>query len=156
MRRSSYTLLYIAVFATLLLSACKHKTVYNRYLHTSVTGWERNDTLFYAIPAMKEGGKYTEEVGIRINGDYPFLSLTLIIEQTRVSDQVMERDTLQCDLIDKHGHYMGKGISHYQNTFQLKTISLNKDDSLRIAIRHDMKREMLPGITEIGVKLSKR
>jgi len=156
MRRSSYTLLYIAVSVTLLFSACKQKTVYNRYLHTSVTGWERNDTLFYAIPSMKEGGNYTEEVGVRINGEYPFLSLTLIIEQTRVSDQVMKRDTLQCDLIDKQGHYKGKGISHYQNTFHLKTIRLNKDDSLRIAIRHDMKREMLPGITEIGVKLSKR
>ncbi len=156
MRRSSYTLLYIGVFATLLLTACKQKTVYNRYLHTSVTGWERNDTLFYTIPSMKEGGNYLEEVGIRINGDYPFLALTLIIEQTKVNEQVMQRDTLQCDLIDKQGRYKGKGISHYQNTFLLKTISLNKNDSLRIAIRHDMKREMLPGITDIGVKITKR
>ncbi len=156
MRKSSYTLLYLAVFTTLFLTACKQKTVYNRYLHTSATGWERNDTLFYGIPPVKEEGDYLEEIGVRIIGDYPFMSLTLIVEQTRIGEQMIYRDTLECDLIDNNGHPKGKGISQYQNTFKLRTLTLSKDDSLRIAIRHDMKREMLPGITDIGVKLSKR
>ncbi len=142
--------------SALSLSACQQKTVYNRYLHTSVSGWERNDTLFFTVPPVNEGGNYAEDIGVRVNGDYPFLALTLIIEQSGMSDQTVQRDTLNCDLIDKQGRHKGKGISQYQNNFHLKTISLNKGDSLRIAIRHDMKREMIPGVTDVGIKLSKR
>jgi hypothetical protein len=32
---------------------------------------------------------------------------------------------------------------------------LNKGDSLEIKIRHDMKREILPGISDIGIMLNK-
>ncbi len=156
MRRNSLTVFCLLVIASLFLTACKHKTVYNRYLHTSVTGWERNDTLFFNIPSFEEDGRYNEEIGVRINGDYPFLALTLIIEQQNIRSKELQRDTLQCNLIDKKGHPTGNGISHYQNTFMFKTMEMNKGDSLHIAIRHDMKREMLPGITDIGVKLTKR
>ncbi len=154
MGKSNYTLLYIWVVATLLLTACENKTVYNYFLPTSVNGWERNDTLFFNIPPIKDSGNYKEEICIRTNRDYPFLSMTLIIEQTN-SNKEQQRDTLLCNLIDKKGHPTGNGISRFQNTFRLKTTTINKGDSLRIAIRHDMKREMLPGITDIGVKLTK-
>ena len=43
----------------------------------------------------------------------------------------------------------------YQYIFPLKTLPLEKDDSLFIEIRHDMKREILPGITDVGIKLSR-
>ena len=139
----------------LFMTACHQRTVYDRYLHTSRTGWERNDTLTFRIPPMQEGGEYTEEVGVRISGDYPFLGLTLVVEQTKLNTHERQCDTLECSLIDKNGRPLGNGITHYQYRFHLKTLRLEEHDSLRIAIRHDMKREMLPGITEIGVKLNK-
>lgn len=139
----------------LLTTACHRRTVYDRYLHTSQTGWERNDTLTFRIPPMKEEGDYTEEVGVRISGDYPFLGLTLVVEQTKLNTHERQRDTLECSLIDKKGRPMGNGITYYQYRFPLKTLRLEEHDSLRITIRHDMKREILPGITEIGVKLDK-
>jgi len=156
MRKGSYTLLYIGILTVFLLTACQQKTVYHRYLHTTLSGWERNDTLFFAIPPIKQEGEYIEEVEVRINGSYPFMSLCLIIEETNTDIDGQSCDTLLCNLIDRRGHPQGDGISQFQNTFRLKTVRLHKDDSLRIAIRHDMKREILPGITDIGVKLRKK
>lgn len=156
MRKYSYTLLiYIGALLACLLTACDSQTVYNRYLRTAKNGWERNDTLSFLIPPVTQDGNYTEEIGVRINGDYPFMKLTLIIEQTKMNTKERRSDTLNCQLIDKSGHPLGQGISQYQYVFRLATLHLMKDDSLHLAIRHDMKREMLPGITGIGVHISK-
>ena len=140
----------------LLLTACQDNTVYHRYLHTNRTGWERNDTLRFLIPPVKEAGRYCEELGLRTDGNYPFLSLTLIVEQTKGHTGDVRRDTVECKLITKQGRVMGAGINHYQYTFPLATIDLEKEDSLRIVIRHDMKRELLPGIMDVGIQMTQK
>ena len=139
----------------LILTACKGKTVYHDYEQTSASGWEKNDPLTFTIPPVKDTGNYSEEVGLRINGYFPFQNLNLIVEQTKMNTGEQQCDTLVCQLINKKGYPEGKGVSQYQYLFPLKTLHLEKDDSLRIEIRHDMKREILPGITDIGIKLSK-
>jgi gliding motility-associated lipoprotein GldH len=63
---------------------------------------------------------------------------------------------LDCDLIDEHGNAMGQGVSQYQYRFPLKTLQLHRGDSLHVSVHHDMNREILPGITSIGIKLSKK
>ena len=138
----------------LMLTACNDKTVYHNYEQTPASGWEKNDQLSFTLPPIQTTGNYTEEVGIRINGTFPFLSLSLIIEQTKLNTGERQCDTLVCELINKRGYPQGKGVSQYQYLFPLKTIQLNKGDSLRIEIHHDMKREILPGITDVGIKLS--
>ena len=140
----------------LLLTACQDNTVYHRYLHTNRAGWERNDTLRFLIPPVKEAGRYSQELGLRTDGNYPFMSLTLIVEQTKGNTAIVRCDTMECKLINKQGHPTGTGINHYQYTFPLATIDLEKEDSLRIVIRHDMKRELLPGIMDVGIQMTQK
>ena len=136
--------IYIVACLGLLCVACQQKTVYNHYEHTPLSGWERND------------GQYREEIGLRISGAYPFMGLNLVVEQRVMPSGDTRRDTLNCTVIDDKGNAKGRGVSHYQYLFHLTTLSLHKDDRLYIAIRHDMKREILPGISDIGVKLSRQ
>jgi gliding motility-associated lipoprotein GldH len=138
-----------------MLTACNDKTVYHDYEQTPASGWEKNDPLSLTLPPIQETGNYKEEVGMRINGSFPFLSLSLIVEQTKLNTGEKQCDTLVCELINKRGYPQGKGVSQYQYLFPLKTLQLNKGDSLYIEIRHDMKREILPGITDVGLKVSK-
>ena len=158
------TLLYIIGAAVLLtLTACNKQTVYYHYEHTPVSGWEKNDTLTFLTAPIAVEGHYAEDVGLRISGDYPFIALNLIVEQTVLKTPTSKLktqtsnlvDTLTCNLIDEMGNAKGNGISHYQYTFPLTTLSLAQGDRLRITIRHDMKREILPGITDIGIRLTK-
>lgn len=67
----------------------------------------------------------------------------------------MKIDTIQCKLIDKNGATTGQGISYYQYNFPINVYQLNKNDSIHVTIRHDMKREILPGISDIGLKVVK-
>ena len=140
----------------MMLVSCNNHTVFSHYESTSVRGWERNDTLSFNIEPMQETNLYAEEIGVRITGEYPFKGLSLIVEQTVYPSKTTITDTLNCDLIDDVGHANGKGINHYQYLFPLTTLKLNKGESVHVAIRHCMKREILPGITDIGLKLSRQ
>lgn len=156
MRKSKYTLLYfIAISMVLTLTACHVRTIYSQYKHVPTTGWEKNDALSFNVSPLKTAGTYQEEIGLRINSTYPFMGLTLIIDQTIIPSCKTISDTLDCSLIDDEGNAKGPGIGHYQYNFPLTSLELQKGDSLHISIRHDMKREILPGIADIGITLKK-
>ena len=119
-----------------ILSACSGSTIYDDYAHTPIAGWEKNDTLSFEIPPM------------------------LIVEQTvyhknKKIPGECKKDTVNCQLIDKNGVSKGQGISYYQYNFPINIYQMHQGDSIHVAIRHDMKREILPGVSDIGIKISK-
>ena len=144
------------LLAVCLFTACKQSTVYFHYEETPESGWENNALLTFDTDKLANDATYEEEVALRINGKYPFMQLTLIVEQTVYPAGHMMTDTLDCDLIDERGNAKGEGISQYQYLFPLKTIQLHQGDSLHLSVHHNMKREILPGVTSVGVKLSKK
>ena len=77
------------------------------------------------------------------------------MEQEIRPQHLLRTDTLNCRLIDKNGTVKGRGLSYYQYNLHLTTLRLNAGDTLNIRVRHFMKRENLPGIANIGVRLSK-
>ena len=144
------------LLAVCLFTACKQSTVYFHYEETPESGWEQYDQLTFDTDKLADDATYQEEVALRINNRYPFMQLTLIVEQTVYPAGHMMTDTLDCDLIDERGNAKGEGISQYQYLFPLKTIQLHQGDSLHLSVHHNMKREILPGVTSVGVKLSKK
>ena len=151
MRNEILGLLMVAV----LLTACNHGTVYQHYEHVPNGGWETNDTLSFEIGPLLEAGTYQEKLELRIDEFYPFLGLSLKVEQTIFPRGERYFQTLSCDLIEKNGAYKGNGISFYQYGFDLNDLHLEKGDSIHIIVRHNMKREIMPGVTDIGILLKK-
>lgn len=160
MKRIVYTLLII-IGISAFISSCNNSLVYDQYAHTPISGWEKNDTLSFEIAPISNKGYYKEELGLRINGAYPFMGLTLIVYQTiypessKGLEKIEKVDTVQCNLIDQNGRTTGQGISYYQYNCPINIYQFDEGDSIHIAIRHDMKREILPGISDIGLKVQK-
>lgn len=115
----------------LLSASCDRKTIYDNYEHTPVNGWEKNDTLTFAIDSVEQEGEYVEEIGVRINGLYPFMSLSLVVQQTVLPMGKTYDTTLNCKLIDQNGRAKGSGISCYQYSFPLKAGSVGWRHSAR-------------------------
>lgn len=158
MKHLVYTL-FILIGVSSFLSSCHDKTVFYEFAHTPVAGWEKNDTLSFGIPPLAADGTYEEQLGLRIMGAYPFMKLTLIVNQTVIpheknAERTVKVDTVECDLINRKGETKGQGISYYQYAFPINIYRFNAMDSIHITIRHDMKREILPGISDIGVKVT--
>ena len=95
-------------------------------------------------------------MGLRINNAFPFISMTLIVEQTVLPANKTVIDTINCPLMGKDGQVRGKGVGYYQYHFPVSLMQLNENDSLHITVRHDMKREILPGVSDIGIELERR
>lgn len=147
-----------AMTAVVVMAACNGGMVYDRYTNTPVSGWEKNDTLYYCVPAVKSGGTYAANLGLRTTDSYPFTSLTLIVEQRKVAADkavTVVTDTVACQLTDRKGNAAGKGISYHQYQFPVTKLTLQDGDSLFVSIRHDMKREILPGISDVGFSLTR-
>lgn len=155
LRNSGLLTVAIATVLTFFLVGCHHNDVYHHFETTSFNGWERTDTLYFHVPSAKADAVLHEEVELRINGQYPFMGLCLVVEQTILPSNVRRVDTLNCSLIDHDGHTKGKGINFVQYNFHLTDLGVSEGDSLSIAIHHNMKRETLPGVIDLGMKLVK-
>lgn len=146
-------LLGVAVF---LLGGCDESIVFHQYASTSILGWEKNDTLEFNIPRLATTDRYREEIDVRISNEYPFKSINLVIEQQFLPGKRVKRDVLRCQFTDTKGHLKGCGTNFYQYRYVLDDIVLRQNDSVHITIKHDMKREIIPGISDIGVRLTRK
>lgn len=156
MQKRVYTLLYnivSVVMAAAVAASCATDTVYYSYAHTPVAGWEKNDTLTFNIPGMAAPGTYSQQVGLRMTSAFPFTSISLIVEQRIMPRGKVLTDTIRCPITDIRGNFLGDGISSFQYMFPLREVTLNKKDSIHVSIRHNMKREILPGVSDIGLKM---
>ena len=139
--------------ATAIMASCKGNTVYDKYEHTPVSGWEKNDTIVFQVPKATVAGDHQATLMLRTNDSYPFRNLALIVEQKVSPAETIYTDTLKCTLTDEQGNNNGQGLSYHQFTFPIRTVPLAVGDSLTVRVRHDMKREELPGISDVGYSL---
>ena len=148
------TILTVAVAA--LFAGCDSKTVYSHYEHTPQEGWEKIDTLFFEVPPVKEAGIYQEEIGIRTDIGFPFQSLALNVAQVVLPQGEHYQTTKNCVLYDETGKERGSGISRFQTVVYLTDVKLNEGESMRISITHNMRRELMSGVSDIGIILTKK
>lgn len=139
----------------LAFGSCNRSTIYNQYRHTSLLGWDKNDTLVFSLKPMAEDMEVKNILGLRVNDSYPFKAICLIVDQTVMPDNITFSDTVNYALFDNDGNSKGRGVSYYQYSCHFRNSRLMKGDSLTIKIRHNMKREIVPGISDIGVELER-
>lgn len=147
------TLLCIALAAVAMMSSCSRRTKYNHYVSTPLSGWEKNDTLAFGVPPVDSTAMYALWLGLRVTESYPFTALTLIVEQRVLPKDTLVTDTVRCQLTDRRGNAVGKGVAYHQYRYAVSHIGLEHGDSVFVRVRHDMKREILPGISDVGVVL---
>lgn len=152
----------VPVVLLAMMVSCDEQKLYDHFQHTSLSGWARNDTLTFLLPAVKEKGTYLIDLGLRINSAYPFTGITLVVEQyvyphasTTLLPTAFSRDTLNCKLFDDNGKPKKEGINLFQYNYHVKQFNLSPNDSIKVQVRHVMKRESPEGIADVGIKLLK-
>lgn len=153
MRRVFYGL--VAVMLALSFSACDTDIVYSQYVHAAIGGWEKNDALVFEVDTLKVGGTHSMVLGMRISDAYPFRNLHMVVEQTIYPSHQVITDTVTCNVVDRRGTMLGHGVSLYQYDLPIRKRTYNNGDSLHIKVRHNMKREILPGIADVGITLKR-
>lgn len=146
----------VVMLTTLILCvACEENRVYHHYCHTPIEGWEKVEALSFEVPPLAQAGRYATNLELRTNNSYPYMSLALIVEQTVYPSMKQRVDTLMCPLVDSRGNAKGNGVSYCQYRFTVSQTQLHKADSLHIVVRHNMQRDILPGIADVGIAVDK-
>ncbi|MGM9713147.1 MAG: gliding motility lipoprotein GldH [Prevotella sp.] len=137
----------------LMTAACDERRVYDHYEHADPGGWEKNETLEFGIDSLKDSGTYSMLISLRLSDRYPFKNLHIVVDQTVYPSRTAIHDTVTCHVTDDRGMTLGAGISLYQYTLPVRKRFYMHGDSIHVRVRHNMKREILPGIADVGIQL---
>lgn len=141
----------------LALTACTGSDYsYSHYEAISNDGWKRTDTIGFTTGPVSHNGLYSEQLGLRTNSLFPFMSLTFIVSQEAHPSGFCRTDTVNMTLTDPDGHLLGKGISHYQYFLPLAPAPLASGDTLTISVTHNMMRSPLEGVTDVGFTIENK
>lgn len=153
--RRSRLLTYLTLLTVALVTAsCNRNVIYHHYEPTAIEGWDRTDTLTFSVATAKERAVVQRDVELRITDGYPYRQFSLIVEQATLPTGLHRTDTVNCQLVNAEGKIQGQGLTLYQYHFHLPDISLNEGDSLCFRIHHNMRREEMPGVSDVGLRLT--
>jgi gliding motility-associated lipoprotein GldH len=141
----------LLITVALALAGCNRKAIYSHYEHTELDGWSATDSLVFNLDPLKADCTYSERIGLRANGEFPYQGIVLVIDQRVLPSGKHYVDTLKARLADEDGTFLGSGNNYFQYDFSLRELDLQKGDSLHFCIRHAMNGETLPGISDVGV-----
>lgn len=139
-----------------VICGCQQQTAYHQFRHIAEPGWDKTDTLHFDISPLPADGSYRLDAELRTDKNYPFQQLTIEVEQTVYPSKEKYHDVVNCRLVSETGLIEGDGISYFQYQFHVRDLSLRQGDSIHLCITHNMKREIMPGIADVGVCLKRQ
>ena len=145
----------VVLLTLIALCGCQRQIVYHQFRHIYEPGWDKTDTLHFDVRPQSGDGVYSLDAQLRTDKDYPFQQLTIEVDQTVYPSKERYHDVIDCRLISEDGVIDGDGISYFQYEFHVCDLSLRQGDSIHISLTHNMKREIMPGINDVGVCLSR-
>jgi len=140
----------------LFLVSCSHNEIFFEYHSFKQEGWDRKDAAVFHINIDNTTDLFDVLLEIRNNNDYPFRNIWLFVDSQPPGGNV-RTDTISVDLADAYGKWNGKGISLYSLTVSYETaIRFPQEGTYTYSIRQGMSENPLKGISDIGLKISKK
>lgn len=152
-QRRNKSLLCIVMAAALAFSSCGRRPLYSHFESTGPDGWDITDTLRFAVP-ISESGTYTMRLDLRANSHYPYTQILLTASQQAQRSKADRTDSLCFNITDDEGNFLGRGTTVFQYAATLTPATLQKGDTLRLALAHSMRRRTLEGIIDLGITVS--
>lgn len=125
------------------------------YLPLPEDSWNRTDTLQFILPVLATDDNCSVQIGLRVTNNFPYEELFLEVEQKCQNPYSHRVDTIKFKLTDESGDFTENGINYFQYESQSLPLDLKKGQTGEIRIRHLMHREVLPGIMDVGIRVSR-
>ena len=153
----------LAIFFLVFLMSCNPDIQYIDY--NSMDGvWHKDSVQKFNFELSTiEKTAYTSFVNLRINEDYIFNNIFLVVT-IKDSTNIISIDTIEHKLADKYGKFLGrKRINIIENSLLHKeNISLDHEKKYFVSIEHAMRvinkvggLELLEGVVDVGFKIEK-
>ncbi|MDR0732989.1 MAG: gliding motility lipoprotein GldH [Dysgonamonadaceae bacterium] len=139
-----------------LLASCVQDEAFFEYHSFQKSGWNREAAAIFSVDIDNTTDLFDISVEIRNNNDYSFRNIWLLVDFQSPGGNV-RTDTIGMYLADVSGKWYGTGISLYSLTIPYKTaVRFPEKGAYTCFIRHGMSENPLKGISDVGLKVSKK
>ncbi|MBA6156256.1 gliding motility lipoprotein GldH [Tenacibaculum sp. S7007] len=160
MKSNIVFVLFAVVF---IITSCDSKRTYDEYISLPNSSWSKENTVEFSFPVKDSINKKNLFINLRNNKDYQYSNLFLITEMDFPDGQVIV-DTLEYDMADVNGKFLGKGFSDIKENklFYKENITFPTTGEYTFKVRQAMRKngntkgiEELEGITHVGFRIEK-
>ncbi|RCS26204.1 gliding motility lipoprotein GldH [Polaribacter sp. WD7] len=146
-----------------LIFSCDDKIDFNQYKPINAKGWKANENVFFEFEVTDTISQKNLFINIRNNSDYEFSNLYLITA-LNFPDATVVIDTLQYQMADETGQYLGTGITEIKDNklFYKEKKTFSVAGKYKFSVRHAMRKngainpiEFLKGIQDVGLSIEK-
>ena len=155
---------YISILILILiLISCDSKRVFDEYTSVPDGFWDTQNKVSFNFKIKDTIVKRNLFINLRNNNSYPFSNLFLITEM-KFPDNHKIIDTLEYNMADKTGKFLGTGFSEIKENklFYKENITFPNTGDYAVSITHAMRKSdeidgiiTLAGITNIGFRIEK-
>ncbi|WP_370408432.1 gliding motility lipoprotein GldH [Tenacibaculum dicentrarchi] len=158
--KNSLVIFFLAVF---VIISCDSKSVYDTYSMLPEGSWNKNNAIVFTFDIKDSIQKKNLFINLRNNEDYAYSNLFLIT-QLRFPDGELVVDTLEYDMTDVNGKFLGKGFSGVKENklFYKKNITFPTTGTHTFKVAQAMRKngkiegiKELKGITQVGFRIEK-
>lgn len=140
----------------LMAVACGESATFQESKMLPKEGWAKYDAVSFDYMNSDTVGKYTILVDIRNDKDYPYQNFWLFVHSIS-PDSVEFSDTLNCVLADNYGKWVGRssGSMYHLPVEFIHSTPFKKMGKYHFDLVQGMRKDTLPGISEIGIRIVK-
>lgn len=151
---------YQFVFALTVITAffisCDSSRVFDNTSRIKDSAWKRQEPVSFDFSIKDTTALYNVYIQVRNTTDYAFSNLYLFLTTKDAAGQ-FSKDTIECVLADPDGKWLGKGLGKLKENRILikKDMRWQIPGSYHIQIEQAMRKEILEGISDIGLRIEK-
>ena len=147
----------------LLIQACQSDMIYNKYVSIENNEWGKELVLEFEIPVQDTVNSYNLFINLRNTKDYGFSNLFLITQMT-FPDQSKVIDTLEYEMTDAAGHFLGSGFSDIKENklFYKNNVRFQEPGNYLFQVKQAMRNRNkieginpLLGVSDVGISMEK-
>lgn len=143
------------------IMSCDSNRVFDQYVNIENNIWLRNNSVNFDIEINDTISRNNVFLNLRNNKDYEFSNL-FIITQINFPDGFRVVDTLEYEMTDKLGGFLGEGFTDIKENklFFKENVRFNQQGQYTIKVEQAMRKvgnihalDSLKGVTDLGVRI---
>lgn len=141
----------------LLASACDSSVVFEEHQPIPAEGWHYKNLVVFEALVNDTTNLHNLYIDVRNTTDYGFNNFFVFLD-IEFPDGNILRDTIECALADRTGKWTGRGFGKIRsNRFLFRTdVWFPLEGTYVFRIEQAMRREVLEGISDIGLRIEKK
>jgi len=144
----------ILLLAVPVFLSCDSKRFYENNKKIEEGVWKRSDKIRFEVLIPDTLRRYDLFLNVRNDLDYPYANLYFFID-TQAPSGKSSRDTVECQLADYAGKWLGKGIGSVKfNRFLVqKSFRFRQPGKYVFELEQAMRVNDLKGIRDVGLRI---